>query len=99
MPPSKNNLFIFPFLLFSIPINMHSINDARRYYKGIDEVIKMNRNKKTAVPTSCGLQRSCPVFETLAIAEDACKDPKNGVAVPSAQSITDAKEWVDENRL
>jgi len=65
--------------------------------------------RKNAIPTNQGLQRfssginkkyDTPVFETLALADDAGgHDPKTGAGIPSDDAIFAAKEWVDENRL
>ena len=64
---------------------------------------------KNAIPTNKGLQQystginkkyDTPLFETLALADDANgHDPKTGAAIPSQDAILEAKKWVDENRL
>ena len=68
----------------------------------------MPDKKNEAINTHDGLQRfstginekyDTPVFETLAITEDSHKDPRTGAAIPTRESIADAKRWVDENRL
>ena len=66
----------------------------------------MNKN---AIPTNKGLQQfstginkkyDTPLFETLALADDAGgHDSKTGAAIPSDEAIFQAKKWVDENRL
>jgi hypothetical protein len=66
-------------------------------------------NKKTPeIPADRGLsgysegigkKYASPVFETLAILDNTTRDPVTGVSLPSEESVTQAKEWVDENRL
>lgn len=63
---------------------------------------------KTKIPANRGLQRfstgvnkkySAPVFQDLAILDDSSLEPETNVVIPSVESVTDAKKWVDENRL
>jgi len=69
----------------------------------------MNTKKDNPIPTNKGLQQfstginqkyDTPLFETLAIADDAGgRDPASKAAIASDQAVADAKKWVDENRL
>ena len=54
------------------------------------------KNKTAAQPN----KTDTPLFETLALADGASgRDPNTNIAMPSDIAVTQAKEWVDENRL
>jgi len=69
----------------------------------------MKATKKNPIPTNQGLQQystginqkyDAPLFETLAISDDSGgRDPATKAAIASDQAVSDAKKWVDENRL